>query len=441
MGTSIGDSHLEPLTEAWLNNLHEPAVWLDSSGRIGWLNSAASQTIPSADPVGHRLEEWFNRPEAGSSFTPTASGRLGILGIQGPRWRWFRTLISSYGAGELCIFNEITSEYNQALAYHSSLDVFLHLLTQAPVSQEIYDRILDVAVKVVPGAEAGSLQMLEDGQFRFASQIGFSNELYRHTLAFDWVLGWYGLDMDDWNLGKPRLLASPEIQNRTAHQLKGQSQSLFINYGKLRTIKANLAVPVVLQGRVMALLNLDSLTNAQAFTEESLVIAQTFAVQMAAVIYGVISREHLAVLALTDSLTSLGNRHALDVEFIRLKAQAERLGLPLSIIYWDVDGLKDLNDRQGHSAGDQALKILAAALKGTSRQSDSAFRIGGDEFVSLHIGMPIQETQEFIDRIRRQLHVGVSAGAVAITTLMDLSKALMLSDEAMYQNKRRSSEA
>ncbi len=111
------------------------------------------------------------------------------------------------------------------------------------------------------------------------------------------------------------------------------------------------------------------------------------------------------------------------------------------MIYWDMDGLKRLNDQHGHASGDQALRILSAALLGTSRQSDSAFRIGGDEFISLHLGMPMNEAAEFIHRVRTQMHVSVSAGAIAIGSLMDLSKALMLSDEAMYHDKRRTPKA
>lgn len=446
MGNFDSDPQLEPQSEAWLNNLKEPAVWLDMEGQVWWLNAAAAQAIPSPEPYGKRLEDWFQSPERESLMieplvAPWWQGTSkGVVGIPGPRWRWFQPVTAPYGRGQLCILTEVTREYNQALAYHSSLEVFLGLLTQDEHAEELFTRILNTAVEVVPGAEAGSLLMLEEKGFRFAAQIGFDEGLYNQILDYDYELAWYGLGIENWNQGKPRLLVTPQIQERTEkYQVK--KIPLFVNQGKLESIKANITVPVVLQGRVMATLNLDSFTSTEAFAPESLAIAQTFAVQMAAVIYGVLSRDHLSALALTDALTGLGNRHALEESFSKLKAQSSRLGLPLTMIYWDMDDLKDLNDRYGHSAGDQALKILAAALQGTSRQSDSSFRIGGDEFVSLHLGMPMNEAAEYIHRVRNQMHVSVSAGAIAITTMMDLPKALILSDEAMYHDKRRTPKA
>ncbi|MBN8133995.1 GGDEF domain-containing protein, partial [Vibrio vulnificus] len=95
--------------------------------------------------------------------------------------------------------------------------------------------------------------------------------------------------------------------------------------------------------------------------------------------------------------------------FPKLQAQAKRLGLPLTMLYWDMDGLKRLNDTQGHAAGDQALKRLADSLQAFSRQGDAAFRVGGDEFVCLHLNLPVSEAQELIERVRGNLQVRVSA--------------------------------
>ncbi len=272
-----------------------------------WLNAAATQAIPSLEPLGKRLEDWFQSPNLESRMieplvAPWWLGTAkGVLGIPGLRWRWFQTVTSPYGLGQLCILIEVTREYNQALAYHSSLEVFLSLLTQDEHSRELFERILHTAVEVVPGAEAGSLMMLEEKGFRFVAQIGFDPELTEQVLDYNYELAWYGLGIENWSLGKPRLLVAPQILERVQKYHMGQMPS-FVSYGKLETLKATITVPVVLQGRVMATLNLDSFSSTEAFAPESLSIAQTFAVQMAAVIYGVTSRERLSELALTDAL-------------------------------------------------------------------------------------------------------------------------------------------
>ena len=88
-------------------------------------------------------------------------------------------------------------------------------------------------------------------------------------------------------------------------------------------------------------------------------------------------------VAMVDPLTGLGNRRALDPELTSLVARAERTSSPVSVLYFDLVGLKAINDRQGHEEGDRALRAFAYALERTKRTGDRAYRIGGDEFLAL----------------------------------------------------------
>lgn len=85
-------------------------------------------------------------------------------------------------------------------------------------------------------------------------------------------------------------------------------------------------------------------------------------------------------LADRDALTPLFNRRALMRELGRTLAAVERYGGPASLVYFDLDGLKAINDRFGHAAGDAALRAVAERLIGHVRASDAAGRMGGDEF-------------------------------------------------------------
>ena len=86
-------------------------------------------------------------------------------------------------------------------------------------------------------------------------------------------------------------------------------------------------------------------------------------------------------LAMTDALTGLGNRRALEQHLARTASDAQRTGVPFSVIVIDVDGLKRVNDQAGHDAGDALLKDFARAIDDVIRGSDVGLRIGGDEFV------------------------------------------------------------
>jgi diguanylate cyclase (GGDEF)-like protein len=88
-------------------------------------------------------------------------------------------------------------------------------------------------------------------------------------------------------------------------------------------------------------------------------------------------------LADRDTLTPVLNRRAFMREVQRAIAVARRHNVPASVIYFDLDDFKGVNDRYGHAAGDAALMSMAGRLLGEVRESDVVGRLGGDEFAVL----------------------------------------------------------
>jgi diguanylate cyclase (GGDEF)-like protein len=86
------------------------------------------------------------------------------------------------------------------------------------------------------------------------------------------------------------------------------------------------------------------------------------------------------MLAAIDELTKVYNRHYFFDQLEREIAAARRYSLPISVLIFDLDGLKKLNDSFGHGLGDEALRTLAQRLVRFSRASDVVARLGGDEF-------------------------------------------------------------
>lgn len=89
----------------------------------------------------------------------------------------------------------------------------------------------------------------------------------------------------------------------------------------------------------------------------------------------------LEALADTDPLVNLANRRAFVRELDRMLAYARRHGGPVSVVYFDLNAFKPINDTYGHAAGDAALVLLSQLLRGSVRASDLIGRMGGDEFV------------------------------------------------------------
>ena len=93
------------------------------------------------------------------------------------------------------------------------------------------------------------------------------------------------------------------------------------------------------------------------------------------------AEQHIRDLSRLDPLTGLLNRRALEEELARAVARANRSGMPLGLMFIDLDDFKVVNDTYGHPAGDNVLREAAARIKALTRDVDSVARYGGDEFV------------------------------------------------------------
>ncbi len=142
--------------------------------------------------------------------------------------------------------------------------------------------------------------------------------------------------------------------------------------------------------------------------------------------------------ALTDPLTGAGNRRALDAAWRAAVAQGKRTGRPACLVAIDLDGLKRINDFQGHAAGDEAIVNLCAALRAAFRDTDEVFRMGGDEFVALLPGTAAATAGGLMGRVTEFNAPRFSWGAA--DTFQDgttLDGVLGCADRRLYAQRRR----
>ncbi len=153
--------------------------------------------------------------------------------------------------------------------------------------------------------------------------------------------------------------------------------------------------------------------------------------------------------ALHDALTGLPNRVLTLDRAEQMLARAQRGQSPVAALYVDVDGFKHVNDRFGHAAGDELLRMVASRLQSVIREGDTAGRLGGDEFVVLLDGSPIDSGPELVaervlDVLRqpyeltstagRRLSITASVG-VAVARSGGADELLRNADLALYQAK------
>jgi diguanylate cyclase (GGDEF)-like protein len=215
-------------------------------------------------------------------------------------------------------------------------------------------------------------------------------------------------------------------------------------------IRSVIAVPLKIHGQPVGILYLNDFVPRRYSPEklEQLTIISSFA---SLSIANARLYQRTREMAVTDGLTGLYNhgqfKHMLEQEL----ARSDRYGHPLSLIMFDIDNFKSLNDTYGHPCGDQILVQIAAALGDVFRGTDQVFRYGGEEFTVLLPEANMEQATTAAERtrllisqlridwqdIKEQLRVTVSAGvatsAQSGTTPEDLLNTV---DERLYRAKR-----
>lgn len=168
------------------------------------------------------------------------------------------------------------------------------------------------------------------------------------------------------------------------------------------------------------------------------------------------ARAHIGVLetlAKTDPLLGILNRRAFVDELDRAISTVDRYKIPSSLLFIDLDGLKQVNDKNGHGFGDQVLKAVSNSIAQQIRQTDVFGRLGGDEFavILMHSELPSAERKAV--QIRKTVadldisiegkttKASISVGAVELGAKTTAGAAIERADKKMYLQKRQLSGA
>lgn len=182
-----------------------------------------------------------------------------------------------------------------------------------------------------------------------------------------------------------------------------------------------------------------------AFTDADLELLTALGDQAAVAIENARLFQQVHQLSLTDPLTGLPNRRQLERDLAREFSAAQR-GRQLAVLMFDLNGFKEYNDRYGHVAGDEALRLFARSLAAQTRAMNLAARYGGDEFIVLLTDAASEGAETFIERVRYNFPGRDAAGAQRLLrfsagyALYDPSMAepedlVAAADKALYEAK------
>jgi diguanylate cyclase (GGDEF)-like protein/PAS domain S-box-containing protein len=157
-----------------------------------------------------------------------------------------------------------------------------------------------------------------------------------------------------------------------------------------------------------------------------------------------VEKETYKELSEHDVLTGINNRRSFDDKFSELSNVALRYGRPLSLIMFDIDHFKNINDTYGHETGDSVLKELASIIKEALRTTDFFARYGGEEFMIIAQETPITTAKELAERLRYKTENHSFTVGLSITCSFGLTEAKKIDtykdiinrvDAALYEAK------
>ncbi len=210
-----------------------------------------------------------------------------------------------------------------------------------------------------------------------------------------------------------------------------------------------MSCPITLPGRSVGVMNFTDLASGGVFDQASLDLFMAVAPQLAVAIDRAVLKDKAGEyeqLSVTDALTGLLNRRYIEARLVEEVKRSTRHGFPMSFMMLDVDHFKSYNDKFGHPAGDEALKLVGQVIRDTLRGADVAARFGGEEFSILLPQTTGDEAVTIAERIRHNIEqtefphrrvtasIGIASCSADLCVSADLVDA---ADRALYEAKRR----
>ena len=250
----------------------------------------------------------------------------------------------------------------------------------------------------------------------------------------------------------------PDLGSRVARTILEKGKPALVadvNKASLSSVEAErryktpsfISYPIVLGGSGIGVMNFTDKEGGLRFDKHDLEVLDSVLPQIAVALDRVSLRDKVgefAQLSVTDPLTGLLNRRYLQERLGEEINRSERSGEPLSFMMMDVDEFKSYNDRFGHPAGDEALRIVGSILRQNLRGADVAVRYGGEEFSVMLPATSIDEAETIAQRIRMHIErtdfprrkVTLSIGVATLTPqLADVDALVSAADKALLRAK------
>ena len=303
---------------------------------------------------------------------------------------------------------------------------------------KVVELVMEKIRQLIP-SEAWSLLMVDEEkqELVFEAALGAKGSdvaSYRLKIG-EGVAGWVA------ERGKPAIVNDVKEDRRYTPRLDSRTRF---------TTRSILCAPLVSRGRTIGVLEIINKREGK-FSKADLDLLLTLVEPCAIALENAILFQRTEQLTITDDLTKLFNSRYLNLYLGREIKRCKRHGIPLSIIFLDLDGFKGINDQYGHLAGSGTLTEVGLILADGVRESDILARYGGDEFVAVLPETPASGALVIAERLRRSIEenqflkdmgfaarISASFGIASYPDHALTPEALIQkADQAMYRVKER----
>ncbi|WP_019026868.1 diguanylate cyclase domain-containing protein [Colwellia piezophila] len=365
------------------------------------------------------------------------------------------------GSSQSSIHSTFASQ-TQFLDLHSLLKVN-QLLSEEIYVNSLLEKMMTVLMENA-GAQHGAIIINEEEQL-IVEIVGSINDFSARIDSQS-----HNINLDDVAAEKQPLLPDTLIRyTQTTMQTliidNPGEDARFINnsYLRMNNPKSVLCLPIISQGRLIAIVYLENNITEHAFTKKhkdtvELISAQAAVSLINARHYETLEKkvaqrtEELQLLAIKDGLTGIFNRREFDTTLEKEWSRASREFGSLSLIMIDIDYFKAYNDNYGHPEGDSCIKLIAQTLSSVvARKNDFVARYGGEEFVILMTTSDQNAVESLAQRCIKKIrdlaiphqfsenaeHVTISIGIATIKALPNVEPTTLIkqADIALYQSK------
>jgi diguanylate cyclase (GGDEF)-like protein len=442
--------------ERVIESMGESLLILDDAGRLSATNPAArkliaevggpAEDVPEAKLTGRPAAELFpGWPELTAPLSaPTASEREFPL-VKDGRIRFFDLHLSPLlGEGTLvtgwvAVLYDITRIKNAETAAIEARNV-AETLREAGLTlsskldfKQISALILDLLKRVIP-YDIGAFLTVDGGELKLAA--------IKRPADLRNLIG------ETYPIAGSRLCHMAIQRKRPLISSITSPEDILLPLRPDQSVHSFLGVPVVFREHVTGLIALYNF-GPQAFTEDDARVAELFASQVAIALDNSRRVEQMEKQAERDELTGLYNRRGFALQGDKEVGRARRYQRPLSLILFDIDHFKNVNDLYGHLIGDHVLRVLTERVTRTTRATDFVCRYGGEEFIVLMPEANREEGLTMAERLRQEISgmtIVTDVGTLSLTVSLgvaslqpeeeeNLESLVARADRAMYQAK------